>query len=115
MQTLSSTKEVVLLLGGTARVAELIKRSAANVSMWLNSGRIPARWVEVIRLACYRRGYWVESSVFGLPDIDYPSVPQITLGPSSPAMASSGEGVLPDASSSLDLAGASALAPFRGG
>jgi hypothetical protein len=81
MQVLQTAQEVVLLLGGTTRTAELVQRSPANVSMWLSNGRIPARWVEVIRLACYRLGYWVESSVFGLPDCDYASATKKQISP----------------------------------
>jgi hypothetical protein len=118
MQIINTTKEVVLLLGGTARLAKLLGCTPSNVSMWMASGRIPAKWVEVVRYHCYRRDHWVESSVFGLPDIDYSSALDGALVPSSPATASSGEGTVTAVqSSSLEnLSGASALAPFpRGG
>jgi len=65
MKRLVTVKEVVDLLGGSCRVAEITYRNSQAVSNWQARGYIPARAFDLIDVALRRQGYTAARTLFG--------------------------------------------------
>jgi hypothetical protein len=64
MAKLKTTVEIIDLLGGTAAVARLTRRSDQQVSRWKSNGRFAPQTYLVMMNALQARGHWASPSLW---------------------------------------------------
>jgi len=65
-RTLTTVKEIVAALGGTARTAEWAGVGMSAVSNWLADEDIPAGWHYRLHLELEARGFSIDPAAFGI-------------------------------------------------